>query len=214
MNRSWKHQISSLYIFSKHQIQLIFTYFYNNISWLNNTACYSKYANKLSKHCCWYKDKLESWKMLLMGAVLTRSVQVAVVLSFSSISFPIFCTVTWVCLMALWAVWSLQEEENTKSPSRSLFITAHWTTKTTPCWNCVSNRPLNWLAASVLWLRQQFISFSLDVYCDCLVSIMNFDCPHVEESLCSVFVMPPCFFFWFTGVEPYCSSLTADSPKL
>lgn len=43
--------------------------------------------------------------------MLTRSVQAAVVRSFSSISFPIFCTVTCVCLMALCAVWSLPEEE-------------------------------------------------------------------------------------------------------
>lgn len=46
-------------------------------------------------------------------ALLTRSVQDAVVLNFSSISFPIFCTVTCVCLMALWAVWSLQKENKT-----------------------------------------------------------------------------------------------------
>ncbi len=116
---------------------------------------------------------------------LTRSVQVAVVLSFSSISFPIFCTVTWVCLMALWAVWSLQEE-NTKSSSRSLCITTHRTTGTTPCWNCVSKRPLNWLAASVLWLHQQFISFFLDVYSNCLEGIVWIMIVPMWKSHCAV----------------------------
>ena len=144
---------------------------------------------------CWWAAKCCRWV-----TALTRSVQVAVVLSFSSISFPIFCTVTWVCLMALWAVWSLQEEENTKSPSRSLFVT----TQTTPYLNSLSERPPIWVAVSALWQHQWIISLSLDVYSDCLESIVNYDFPQVEESLCSVFVMPR-LYFWFIEVDRHCS---------
>lgn len=189
-----------LYIFSQNKSpQQIFIYFYNNSSWRNNTFCScKKKALKAASDWhgrCWWAAKCCRWV-----TALTRSVQVAVVLSFSSISFPIFCTVTWVCLMALWAVWSLQEEENTKSPSRSLFVT----TQTTPYLNSLSERPPIWVAVSALWQHQWIISLSLDVYSDCLESIVNYDFPQVEESLCSVFVMPR-LYFWFIEVDRHCS---------
>lgn len=45
----------------------------------------------------------------------TRSLLVDVSLSFSSISLPIFWTVTWVCFIAHWARWSLKLKKNKTS---------------------------------------------------------------------------------------------------
>lgn len=138
-------------------------------------------VNKRPKHCCWFKVSCR-WVGIQLGKVgLTRSVHVAVVLSFSSISFPILCTVTWVCLMALCAVWSLQGEREEKPPCRSLFGTTLWTTPTTACWNCVFEGPLNWQDASVLWLKQQLHRLFGKI-------LPHYDRPHVLESLCSAFV--------------------------
>lgn len=109
---------------------------------------------------------------------LTRSVQVAVVLSFSSISFPIFWTITWVCLMALWAVWSLQAERDINLQTTSLFMTTFWSTEAGLSWKCVSKRPLNWQAAPVLGLHQHITSFSLDINSDWLGSNVNYHWLH------------------------------------
>lgn len=140
--------------------------------------------------------------------VLTRSVQVAVVLSFSSISFPILCTVTWVCLMALWAVWSLQEEE--KHKVITLIVVCYQTPDH-------KNNPmlkLSFQAATELtgWIkieRQCYdytISFSLDVYSDCLEDIIRIMTVPIWK--CFFFLFLPLFYFiywsWSSFFQPHC----------
>lgn len=129
---------------------------------------------------------------------LTRSVHVAVVLSFSSISFPIFWTITWVCLMALWAVWSLQAERSVHLQTTSLFITTFWTAEAAPSWERVSKRPRNWQAPPELGLHRHITSFSLDINSDWLGSNVNYHWLGTEESVRSV-----SFLWWIIWTDCY-----------
>lgn len=136
---------------------------------------------------------------VLLGCrtMLTRSVQDAVVRSFSSISFPMRCTVTWVCLMALWAVWSLRRDKNTVSKqNRVCNHTLDHKSNTGIRTRLLRRHQIYWpnkILKKTDQLHLYLILFDWDVYGDCLDGIARV----LIVPMWTLIVQWVCFVFQF-----------------
>lgn len=198
-----KSQITPhLYTFS-HKIKTIFFFNIskkNRISWNNKAECYWKWANKQSEHyCC---QLLMSWNLLIGGSAHPLCAGCRRPQLFLDLLPDLLHCHLGLLDGSLGCVKSAgREEHKVTNPDHCLNHTPDHNN------NNNNNRMLKLCFQEATKLTGCVTVMTTVIYFISLGSVMwlfgghpkNFDCLHVKESLCSVFVIPPCFFFGCTG---------------